>query len=322
MRTPLPGLTTRLTTSGLPVLRLHYSATPSKRPGTSAGDAWLVEALRGYPGGMQSPRWQKEMEIDYGALGGTKLFPQWPQWAAGGAPIVIPFFIPEGWKLYGSYDHGWRNPACYLVHGVNYDGDITTLWECYAAGVPINALSEIIKGKEVVLPDGRQFAGNPFGGKEIYKLADPSIWAEDQPTNDNTYKSVYEAFRDCGVFFNRGERGGDTTVAQWLLGWFWVDVAHPRYRITQACPKLIWELGQQRFKEFSTRVALNRDQPEELVDKDNHAWDALKYFLRRFPPTPIRPKPPPRDATFGWWKRQELAARRGDVVRSYRRVGA
>jgi hypothetical protein len=231
---------------------------------------------------------------------------------------VVPFFIPEGWKLYGSYDHGWRNPACYLVHGINYDGDIVTLWEFYGAGVPVGHIASIIKGKTVQLQDGREYEGNPFAGKEIYRIADPSIWAENQPQSDNTYKSVYEAFRDSGVLFNQGERGGDSTVASWLLGYFWQDLMSPRYRITQACPKLIWELGQQRYKEFSARIAMNRDQPEELVDKDNHAFDAMKYFLRRFPPAPRRAKPPPPSATFGWWKRQSVADRRELEVRSFR----
>ena len=312
----IPGLTTRITSQGQAVVRLHYSADTRKRPGTVAGDAWLTEAARSYPGGRASPRFLKEMEIDYGALGGTRLFPEWAQWSTNGL-IVVPYFKPEGWKIYGSYDHGWRNPSCYLVHGVNFDGDIVTLWEFYGSGVPIGSIAKIIKGEAVKLQDGRRFDGNPFGGQETYRIADPSIWAEDQPSNDNTYKSVYEAFRDSGVLFNKGERGGDSTVASWLIGYFWQDMAHPRYRITEACPKLIWELGQQRYKEFSASVAMNRDQPEELVDKDNHAYDALKYFIRRFPPSPSKPKPPVRAATFTWWRRQSVDERRGAPMRSF-----
>ncbi len=313
----LPGLTTRLTSDEIPVVRFHYSADSKKRPGTPQGDVWLAEAVRGYPGGSKSPRWAKEQEIDYAALGGTRLFPEWPQWAEAGK-IVIPPFTPEGWRLYGSYDHGWRNPSCYLIHGINFDGDITTLWEFYAPGVPIGYIAKIIRGEAVALHDGRRFEGNPFAGQETYKIADPAIWSEDQPTSDNTYKSVYEAFRDNDVLFNKGERGGDSTVASWLLGWFWANPDAPRYRITQACPKLIWELGQQRYKEFSARVALNRDQPEELVDKDNHAYDALKYFMRRFPPPAKKPTPPAPSATFQWWKRQQVAVQHGQAPRSFK----
>ena len=42
--------------------------------------------------------------------------------------------------------------------------------------------------------------------------------------------------------------------------------------VSDACPKLIWEIGQQRHKEFSAQVAMNKNASEDLVDKDNHAW--------------------------------------------------
>ena len=67
-------------------------------------------------------------------------------------------------------------------------------------------------------------------------------------------------------------------------------------------PMLTWELGQQRHKEFSAQVALNRNQPEGLVDKDNHAFDGLKYFLTRFPPTPKEKNALKKPNTFLWWK--------------------
>ena len=65
------GLSERITTGGMPVLRLHYSADPEKRPGTEKGDHWLSQAVQGYAGGLNAPRWRKEMEIDYGAMMGT-----------------------------------------------------------------------------------------------------------------------------------------------------------------------------------------------------------------------------------------------------------
>ena len=45
-----------------------------------------------------------------------------------------------------------------------------------------------------------------------------------------------------------------------------------------------------------------KNAPEELVDKDNHAFDALKYFLKRFPVgTPI-PKAEKKEANFEFWR--------------------
>lgn len=306
----IPGLTVKVTSSGIPIFRLHYSASIRKRPGTELGDTWIAKESRKY-GGTNSPRWRKEQEIDYGALGGTRLFPQWEQWSTNGK-IIIPPFDPVGYRLYGSYDHGWRNPACYHVHGINSDGDIVTLFEFYDSHVPYTYIARIIKGEDVVVPVqgcceihrlSRYFRGNPYAGKERWKRADPSIWAQDQPQRDGTNKSTAYLFSREGIHFQRAERGTDTTIAEWLLGYYWKDLERPLYRITTDCPKLIWEIGQQRHREFSAHVALNRDQPEELIDKDNHAWDSLKYFFQRFPPkTPIKgdPKLP---NTFDWWQK-------------------
>lgn len=311
----ISGLTTKITSAGIPVVRCHYSTDPKKRAGTPEGDIWLAQELLGYPGGIKSPRWRKEMEIEYGALGGTRLFPEWEQWANNGKIVIAPF-EPFGYHLYGSYDHGWRNPACYLVHGINSDGLIATFYEFYGDHVPLQKISELIHGKDITLADGRRFRGNPFAEKEIFKIADPSIWAEDQPMVDNTNKSIAELFRRSGVYFSKGERGGDAMVAEWLYGHYWKDPLNPLYRITTACPKLIWELGQQRHKEYSPQVALHRNQPEELIDKDNHAWDSAKMFFQKFPPKPQASKALHKPNTFQWWRK--MAAKEGFGTRTFR----
>ena len=322
----IPGLSERLTTGGLPVLRLHYSASDGKRPGTVAGDQWLAEACEGYAGGINSPRWRKEMEIDYGALSGTKLFPMWATWKENGR-IVLPPFDPLGYTLYGSYDHGWRHPSCYLVHGMSPDGDLVTLWEFWAAHVPYQLIAKVIKGEPVRVPacgagchpEAREFQGNPYAGRERWRVADPSIWAEDKPQSDGTMKSTARLFRGEQVFFIPGEAGGDITVAEWLIGHYWRDPSIPLYRITTACPKLIWELGQQRHRDVSDAVAMHRAQPEELVDKDNDAFDSLKYFLLKFPPTPRLAKADQKACSFAWWRKVAKEHHPGQPVPSYQR---
>jgi len=314
--TKILGLTYRIVDGSLPVLRVHYSAHPERVPGTEVGDKWREITARRYPGGIESPRWRKEQEIDYYALSGQKLIPNWEIWQHSSNIVVGPY-DPIDYDLYGSFDYGYRNPACYLVHGVDRDGVITTLWEFYSALVEVSYIAEIIKGKDVILPDGRRFPGNPYAGREKYKVADPQMWAKDQVSQqpnymgDKTQKSISEIFLKCGVVFQRGERGGDTTVANWLLGHFWKDPNKPLYRITRNCQYLIWELGVQRFKEFSVQVGLNRDQPEELIDKDNHAWDSLKMFLKKFPPAALAKKAEKVPNTFNWWKKASKGEAQG-----------
>lgn len=324
----MTGLQERLTTGGVPVLRLHYSADTKKRPGTEAGDAWLAQATQGYPGGTQSPRWRKEYEIDYGAISGTKLIPLWEQWKGNGR-IVIPPFDPKGYRLYGSYDHGWRHPAAYHVHGINGDGQVVTLFEFFDSHVPYHIVARIIKGETVRAPptgctckghqQTRTFLGNPYAGQELVKWADPSMWAEDQLQSDGANKSMAHLFSQAGVHFLEGQRGGDTTMAEWLLGHYWADPSNPTYRLTTACPALIREIGLQRHKDVSEKVALNRAQPEALVDKDNDAWDSLKQFLMQFPPTPQTAQPAKKACTFEWWAQASRRVSDGEPMPTFQR---
>jgi len=322
----IPGFDCRITSKGIGVRRLHYSADSSKRPGTQTGDVWLADEALAYPLGMEDPRWMKEMEIKYGALGGTFLFPRWESWKSNRA-IVIPEFRPDGYKLYASYDHGYNSPAAFLVHGINGDGIITTLWEFYSDHVPAHQIAEIIKGKPQVVQSQNSrtgailFEGNPYAGQEQYIIADPSIWAEDNPQHNGPNKSTAQIFRECGVYMIEGERGGDVTVAEWLHGHFWKDPANPLYRITENCTNLIKELGNLRHRSYSEVVALTKNNPEELIDKDNHAWDAFKYFIKRHPPKPKQRGPESTAATFAWWKKTIQRQSQGLQPRTYR-VGA
>jgi len=323
----IPGFSARVVPGDVPVLRVHFGADPDKRPGTEAGDLWLARVLAGYPGGRNSPRWKREMEIDYGAFGGAKAFPEWETWKQG--PIVCEPFNPTGYALYGSYDHGWNNPAAFHVHGISGDGTIVTLWEFYADRVPVSYIAKLIRGHDIVLPRRPEakieptrlrWPGNPFAESMRLKIADPSMWAEDQPMKDEPNKSIADLFAREHVHFLEGERGGDATVIEWLLSYDWADLAHPRYRISRDCPRLIWELGQQRYRELTERQAQSKDASEMLVDKHNHAWDGLKMFLKKFPPGPAAPKPVQKPGTFHWFREQAQRAKRGDEVQTYSRA--
>src|SRR5262245_32472471 len=317
------GLGQRLTAGGLSVMRLHYSADPAKRPGTPAGEAWLARAVLGYPGGRDSARWRKEMEIKYGAMGGMSLFPKWAEWSTNGC-IVVPALDSSRMVLYGSYDHGLLHPSSYLVHGIDDQGLAATIWECKAPMVPVKAWCRIINGMSVRLLDGREFQGNPYAGREQWRVADPSMWARDNNQSDGANKRTAQLFEEDTehpVFFERGMRGGDNTLAEYLHGYWWENPLEPRYRICACCTGLIDEIGKQRFTEISAQALTRKAAPETLVDRDNDSWDALKYWMLRFPPRAQVPKPPPQANTFAWWANHAgRKARHRGRVRSFRFV--
>jgi len=69
----MKGISRRRTKLGFNILRLHYTADPDKDPATQVGKVWYNEARKG----MSAARWAQEFEIDYGALSGQLVFPEW-----------------------------------------------------------------------------------------------------------------------------------------------------------------------------------------------------------------------------------------------------
>ena len=49
------------------------------------------------------------------------------------------------------------------------------------------------------------------------------------------------------------------------------------------CPNLVWELMNTRRVKLNAQQLLSRNISEAIVDKDNHARDAMKYFLMSYP---------------------------------------
>lgn len=325
------GVSLKITDDHVPVLRVHYSADPAKDPTNPAGAVWFADALRGFVGGALSPRWRREMEIDYGALGGTLVFPNWPQLKGKVCPAP---YTPQGERLYGVYDHGWRNPACFMVIGMDRDRRPIVHWQLYAPQVPVNDLAKIIKGETVRMADGRVFPGNPYWGQLAWIKADPSMWNEDQVQNDGTNKSVAYQFGLRGVIMDPGKRGGDTLAASWLTE-MWrperpgccitcppelLEMDATRARMGYAgpgAPCLVWEIGRLRFKDWSAVQSLHHDAKEEIEDKDNHAFDALKFHLHEFTPgAPTHPAHAPSGSLI-WWRKQSARARQGLPVAAH-----
>jgi hypothetical protein len=104
-------------------------------------------------------------------------------------------------------------------------------------------------------------------------------------------KSVAQLFFELSdnerVLFMPGKKGGDITVAEKINGDMWNPEElklgnQPKLRIFSNCPMLIWEMKKLRYKDWSAVAQEERNVQEEIVDRDNHAFDDLKMFLTMF----------------------------------------
>ncbi len=281
----MKGIEHYTSAAGFRVIRVHYSADLDRDPDTPAGAAWMVRESAGIPGGINSAHWRREQEIDWEAGGGELCFPQMTQYKD--KIVIPPFTIPETWDVYGSYDYGHRNPACFLVMALDHDGCPWILWEMYGSGMGYKEQARLIR------------ACPYFDRLTILPIADPSIWAEtSHQQDDNETKSVAQLFFELPeamrIVFMRGRKGGDITVAERIRSDLWNPQSlaaggEPALKIFACCTNTIKEFKNLRYEDWSAAMMQNRNVRESIVDKNNHAWDSLKMWMTQFFMAPGRP---------------------------------
>jgi hypothetical protein len=260
----MKGLDIYKTQDGFTVARLHYTADPDKDPETVAGKAWLIEALKGIPGGMASPQWRKEMEIDFLAFSGQLLCYKVMQTHRD--KIIVPYQVKSIDNLYGSVDWGRNNPAAFHVYAVDEFKNIHSIYEVYVRDTSIPDFCSMIKNC-------------PYYQRLIWISADPSIWNMNQEQKD-ILRSLEMIFRDNGIVLKKSkDRNDQLPINELLDRWDKLDNISPRFTISPECPKQIWEFERLRYQTRTAASIENANNSEQLVDKDNHSWDNFKYFI-------------------------------------------
>jgi len=273
------GLEIYKTKSGFCVTRLHYTADPEKDPATNDGAMWLTLATRGIPGGMKSAAWRREMEIDFSAGGGETVFPELS--IIEDEIYIHPYSIPAHWDRYASFDYGHTNPSSIHFYAVNELGWKYVYFEFYSSGMHYKELANVFKTH----PDFKKV-------KEI--CADPSLWKKDQHSGPSSLfgvRSLADLFTEEGVFLSPHCENSDIKgIERAREHWRRPEGAKALY-IFKSCPKLWWELKNLKYQE--NKRPSQQSNPEKIVDRNNHAWDDLKYFLLRLPePSEAKAKEP------------------------------
>jgi hypothetical protein len=286
------GLTVRRTKGGIPVVRHHYSAIPERDP--DLNPQWKEQERPKY---TSQAAWDREQEIVDNAGGGElvladTLVTYWKK-------IVIedPAWRPHpSWRVEAGFDHGKTNPTSLERNYIDYDGNIFACGEYYMPG------REIFEHAPVI----RQMA-------DIRKIsvcyADPSIFPftmqqSNQPSTAGKAaeraKSINDLYIEQGIeLFSAfaGDRSDLSFAARVLMHWRDLDHRQPTFRIVCRnfsesprpglhdwdCPNLLWEMLRMRRQKLTAQQLLSRNTSEAIVQKDNHALDAEKYFLLSHP---------------------------------------
>ena len=187
--------------------------------------------------------------------------------------VIDPFEIPEGWKIYRSFDWGYNKPFSCGWWAVDYDGVVYRILELYGCNktpnegvkwTPPKVFSEIHR----IESEHRWLAG-----KKIVGIADPAIW------DAETGESIADVAAKHQVFFTPGDN-------KRIPGWMQIhyrlafdDSGFPMMYVFNNCKAFIRTMPLLQYDEH---------KPEDLdTDGEDHVADEVRYFCMS---RPIKPR--------------------------------
>lgn len=241
------------------VVTLHYTADPAKRSA-----AWKDEAARG----MIPEKFQREYEINYTAVLGAKVFPEFT--AKREAIIVedpLPDFGPNV-RYWGGLDYGTYNAASFHVYTI-VEGVTYSVFEIYHPCDNIPKFAQEMK----------EF---PYWSKIRYIACDPDMMKNKAPQASGELTSVAELFAMHGV--NKLVPGSHDEIA-WvsMMRQHWNQDEEPTFRIFNICHNQIREFELAIYTNQSERQLMQTSYKEQIRNKDNHSLDDCKYFMLSHP---------------------------------------
>jgi len=283
------GLSVRRTKGGIPVLRIHYSCMPERDPERNPG--WRPHARKEY---TSEASWQREMEIVDNAGGGELVFADtlityWKK-----IVITDPGWRPDpSWRVLAGFDHGKTNPTAMVRCYVDYDGTIIFAGEYYQPGKEIWEHVPIIQQMADMQKISACYADPTIFDMTLQQSQRPGQAVERAKSFNELYvEQGIELFSPFSM-----DRSDVSFAGRLMTHWANLDEREPTVKIVCRnhpetpqyglhhwdCPNLIWELMRARRVKLTGQQLLSRNVAEAIVDKDNHARDAMKYVLMSNP---------------------------------------
>lgn len=193
--------------------------------------------------------------------------------------VIEPFEIPDGWKIYRSFDWGYNKPFSCCWWAVDYDGVAYHILELYGCAKTTDG--EEMANQGLKWPPPKVFAEihrieseqRWLKGKKIIGVADPAIW------NSETGESISDVATRYQVYFIPGDN-------KRIPGWMQVH-----YRLAfdeNGYPMMYVFRNCKGFIRTITTLMYDEHKPEDLdTDGEDHVMDACRYFCMS---RPIKPR--------------------------------
>lgn len=168
--------------------------------------------------------------------------------------IIDPETIPKNYKRRNGLDWGWNNPSAIDYGMLDYEGRLVIYDEFYNNRTLPRAIAE------ECVRHGR-----------ILTVADSSTKGIKMPTEEDPQKTIWTELERYGAILEESNKNKLTNIV--LLNSLFKQ---KRLLITRNCINLIKELRNYKWKK--AKLGEEKNIPEEAIEKDNHAIDALLYL--------------------------------------------
>jgi hypothetical protein len=261
-KTNLPGLLIRKNSKNkFAIASLYFFADPSKR-----SEEWQAEAFAGMtPAGVR-----KEYYIDYTAMAGQKIFPEFFEHEA---KIIVPpvDLDPSEYAFFAGFDYGPRNPSSFHIYARHKNPKPEEPWL-------------VVHEQYEPCPNIPEFAEKMKAHKYFpyikYIAADPDLWSARQHVKAGNPISINQLFINEGVvLFTPGVRDEEAWIAEMHRHWM-AEV--PTFQIFSSCFHLIDEIKNAVYEDPKS-LDKNLAYSDRMADRYNHALDDCKYFINSIP---------------------------------------
>jgi phage terminase large subunit-like protein len=175
-------------------------------------------------------------------------------------------------RIIRTMDSGYTNPTVWLWMAVDEHGTIIVFKEHY------QDKWNVAQHAEVVNKETRQIVRD--SGAEVYlTTGDPAI----KQTKEHTGTSILQEYAKHGIYIAVDQIPSDRRVGlERIQQYMKVNpkTNKPWLMFTDDCAHLIAELPKLKWKKHaSPKIAEQKNKLEDIRDKDNHCYDALKYAM-------------------------------------------
>ena len=261
--------------SGIPTLRIHYTADPGKDPANAEGRAWLARVLLGYREGAADVDFRQHYEIDPFVQSGRMVIPEWDKIKHRVAIDPIPVEAMHGWHFDSGLDWGASNRTVWQVWANDFAGNRYCVEEI---AIPANQCGGV-RGIATMMKASPHF--EKVNGRI---QGDPTIWNTTQSQKEGGMVSNAQLFAAEGVFLQKAKTKGqaaDEILINRLRGNYWpgagTDDFEPTLFIFKTCANLLRTVSVWRYDEWSPATVGDHALKEKMRDFEVDSFDAWKY---------------------------------------------